>query len=98
VDNAVKYGTRGASKEVRVSVARAPDGVALRVADAGPGIPPEVRRRLFEPFARGGREETRTARGVGLGLALVRRYAEAMGASVDVESGPAGTIVSVRFH
>jgi len=98
VDNAVKYGGKGEGKGVRVLARRAPGGVALVVADRGPGIPPEVRARLFEPFARGGREETRTARGVGLGLALVRRYADAQGATVEVDSAAdRGTAVTVVF-
>jgi signal transduction histidine kinase len=69
-------------------------GVALRVRDDGPGITPEILARLFEPFATAGKG----ARGTGLGLAICRRSAEAMGASLDVETTPgAGTAFTLRF-
>jgi signal transduction histidine kinase len=98
VDNAVKYSARSATKDVLVSVRRDGDDVALAVADRGVGIEPEDRPRLFAPFQRGGREETRTAPGVGLGLALVKRYAEAHRAKVSLESEPGkGTTVTVLF-
>jgi signal transduction histidine kinase len=98
VDNAVKYSARSETKDVRVAVRRDGDGVVLSVADRGAGIAREDLPRLFAPFQRGGREETRTARGVGLGLALVKRYADAHRARVSLESEPGrGTTVSVRF-
>ena len=98
VDNAVKYSARSATKDVRVSVTRDGAGVALVVSDRGAGIAAGDRGRLFEPFSRGGREETRTARGVGLGLALVKRYADAHRAKVTLESEEGkGTTVTVRF-
>jgi signal transduction histidine kinase len=65
---------------------RAEDGcVRIEVRDDGPGIPDEVRARLFEPLA--------TARpgGIGLGLPLVRAIAEAHGGRVEIESDDAGT-------
>ena len=72
--------------------------VVLEVADRGVGIDPKVRRRLFEPFHRAGDEMTRSTAGVGIGLALVKRYAEAHGAKVGLESEVGrGTTVRVRF-
>ena len=77
VDNAIKYSARSPVKDVRVSLSRARGGLALVVADRGAGIPAADRRRVFEPFYRAGHEETRTARGVGLGHSLVARYPQA---------------------
>jgi signal transduction histidine kinase len=79
--------------ETAVSVAvRAVGGVLeVTVADDGPGIPPDLRGRVFEPFARGGRGST------GLGLAVVRTVAEAHGGSADLDTGATGTTVRVRF-
>jgi signal transduction histidine kinase len=73
---------------VRATTA-AHDGVAvLTVEDDGPGIPPELERRVFERFVRGGRGG---ARGSGLGLAIVRAVVEAHGGTVILERPPAGT-------
>ena len=99
LDNAIKYSARSDTKDVRVSVRRSTaGGVEVVVADRGVGIAKEDQARLFQPFSRGGREETRTARGVGLGLALVRHYADAHKAKVTLESAAGrGTTVVVRF-
>lgn len=64
----------------------------VRVVDAGPGIRPEVRDRVFEPFV------TTKRSGTGLGLAIVRRLIELQRGSVDVEStSPAGTSMLVAL-
>jgi signal transduction histidine kinase len=98
VDNAIKYSARSPTKEVLVAVVREGERTVLRVADRGVGMTAATRRRLFEPFRRAGDELTREAPGVGIGLALVRRYAEAHGARVFVESARGkGTTVEVRF-
>lgn len=98
VDNAIKYSARAPRKEVRVSLAREGDRLALTVADRGVGIDAPTRRRLFQPFQRAGDELTRQAPGLGIGLALVKRYAEAHHARVSLDSAPGeGTRVEVRF-
>ncbi len=73
------------------------DGTVLAVADGGPGIPPSLVPRLFEPFAQlGGTDGDDAGGGTGLGLALVRGLVEAMEGTVTVESTPgAGTTVTV---
>jgi two-component system OmpR family sensor kinase len=81
LQNAVDHTTDG--KEIAVG-SRIRDGVAeLWVRDAGPGIPPEERKRIFERFSRVG---ARRSDGAGLGLAIVRTIAEGHGGSVRVES------------
>jgi len=66
----------------------------VRVRDDGPGLPPEVLARLFEPFTTAGKG----ARGTGLGLAICRRTAEAMGATLEVQTAPGeGTAFTVLF-
>ena len=86
--NAVEHSPDGA--EVTLESRRAegsPGGVALAVRDRGPGVPADVRERIFEPFAAG---ERGTTRGTGLGLAVVRRVAESNGWRVAVTDAPGG--------
>ncbi|HEX4146111.1 MAG TPA: ATP-binding protein [Pirellulales bacterium] len=64
----------------------APDAVAICISDDGPGIDPQVRPRIFDPFY-SGRE---AGRGLGFGLPKCWRIATAMGGRIDVASGPAG--------
>lgn len=88
VENAEIYG--GGCLEVAVSLAdRRTDGVwvALRVDDAGPGVPPGQRERIFERFAR---ETNRPGPGVGLGLAIVARHVHWHGGQVEVGDRPGG--------
>ncbi len=59
-------------------------GVSLLVEDRGPGLPEEVRKRLFRPFATG------RADGVGLGLALTRRIIDLHGGRLSLEPRPLG--------
>ena len=61
-----------------------PDAVAVEVDDTGPGVDPATRRRLFEPLI------TTKEKGVGLGLALVKRIAERHGGSVEYADRPGG--------
>ena len=64
----------------------------MEVRDNGPGVPVKERERIFEAFYRIGDELRRTTPGTGLGLALVKRTAEAHGGSVrvgDLEEGGA---------
>ncbi len=67
------------------------DGMAMvEVADAGPGVPPEVMGRLFERFFRADPSRSRASGGSGLGLSIVAAIAEAHGGRVEVESPEGG--------
>ena len=89
LENARRYG--GGDIELRVADrgAAAAAFVSLSVSDHGPGVPPGMRERIFEPFFRmpGHAEQ---AGGVGLGLALVKQIAERHGGSVRCESREGG--------
>ncbi|MEZ4389500.1 MAG: ATP-binding protein [Polyangiales bacterium] len=84
IDNAIKYSGAGAAVTVRAAT-RA-EGVRLTVSDSGPGIEARHLPRLFERFYRIDSSRSRAVGGTGLGLAIVKHLAEAMGASVSVES------------
>ena len=77
LDNAEKYGRGAADRAVHVAVARRGDAVEIAVADRGPGVAERHRRRLFRPFWRGAGSDGPA--GLGLGLALSRSLARAMG-------------------
>jgi len=83
VSNAIKYNRPGGS--VRVSAELNERKVRLSVADTGIGIPEAARLELFEPFRRLGQEYSGID-GTGIGLAICRRLAEAMGGSVGFVS------------
>jgi two-component system sensor histidine kinase KdpD len=78
-----------------VTVSGTEDGrrVTLRVADRGPGVPPEQRARMFEPFQRLG--DAPAGDGVGLGLAVARGLTEAQGGTLVVEDAAGGGLVMV---
>jgi two-component system sensor histidine kinase KdpD len=80
-DRAIRV-TAGAVGDVQSQLGR----VYIKVTDEGPGIPAELRGRLFERFQRGGNSHPE---GLGLGLTIVRGFMEAQGGEVSVES-PAG--------
>lgn len=87
LSNAIKF-SRPADK-VMVSAKRETNqGVSIRVADTGPGIPPETLPRVFGRFERAGRQA-----GAGLGLSLVRSIIELHGGDIDITSSGAGTEV-----
>jgi signal transduction histidine kinase len=87
VDNAIKYSPR--PSRISLGLERQGPWAELWVADEGVGFEPQESRRLFDRFYRGGSEMTRRAKGTGLGLYLVREFAEAMNGRVLAESdGP----------
>jgi signal transduction histidine kinase len=82
VDNALKYSRKAEAKEIVLRCQSGEGGVELLVADRGPGVRRRHLRKIFEPFYRGESELTRTAKGTGIGLALVRGLVLQMGGSV----------------
>jgi signal transduction histidine kinase len=86
VGNAVKYTPDGGS--VDLSCDAAPPWVHIRVRDDGPGIPRDKQQKIFEPFMQVGRQLSSPQEGVGLGLAISRDLARAMGGELTVDSTP----------
>ena len=87
VSNALRVSGAGAT--VKVAVDRDEDDALLRVEDDGPGIPPELEARLFEPFSHGRTAGTREGL-VGLGLAITRDIVEAHGGVIRYARRPGG--------
>ena len=88
VDNAVKFTPPGGAIRiaVRTSESEGRPGLRVSVSDTGPGIPEEIRDRLFQKFVRGKHME----RGSGLGLAFCKLAVEAQGGRIEVQSAPGG--------
>jgi two-component system sensor histidine kinase AtoS len=78
---------------IKTSAHPGPDllSAEVTVSDSGPGIPPEIREHIFEPFV------TTNPGGTGLGLAITRRIVNAHHGTIDVESFPGGTIFHVNI-
>jgi signal transduction histidine kinase len=93
VANALAFTARGG---VVVGARRRGDSVAIEIWDSGLGIQPQDRARIFEEFVQVGNVERNRARGLGLGLAIVRRLAGLLGHRIELDSMPGrGTVFRV---
>jgi two-component system sensor histidine kinase/response regulator len=96
VENATRHAA--AATTVDVSAIRHADAIELRVADSGPGVPLELREKIFEPFVQldgSGRPLTRSGRG--LGLAFCKLAAAAHGGQIWIEDANPGAVFCVRI-
>src|SRR5690606_33337906 len=103
IANAVLYNREGGVVEVTARVqeadsrAWAASMIDLRVRDTGPGIPPDLRERVFERFFRVDQSRARHTGGSGLGLAICREVLTMHGGTIRVaESSAAGTTIEIR--
>jgi two-component system sensor histidine kinase KdpD len=88
VDNAVAHSPPGVA--VRVTAGAVLDRVDLRIVDQGPGVTADDRERIFQPFHRTGDSPRSAGAGVGLGLAVARGFARAIGGELSIEDTPGG--------
>ncbi|QDG52902.1 response regulator [Persicimonas caeni] len=99
IGNALRYTDEGL---VEIGVVEEDREYRFWVSDTGPGIAPEDRVRLFEPFERGDESRERQLPGAGLGLALVRDMTEALGGRIELDSevgtGSTFTVVLPSEH
>lgn len=97
LDNALRYGAADAPR-VTVSVRREADAALLCVTDNGPGLGAGVADDLTQRWMQGA-QGRQLGEGAGLGLSIVRRYAELLGAQLGLDKGPAGQglAASLRF-
>ena len=93
VGNAATYSPKGT--EINISASVRGNFIQVNVNDQGPGIPPSERKHAFEAFRRGVSEETGSAKGAGLGLAICKGLVEAHGGRIWIrKKAPPGTTVS----
>ncbi|HEX2573192.1 MAG TPA: hybrid sensor histidine kinase/response regulator [Polyangia bacterium] len=96
LDNAIRHAP--ARSEVQVTMSDVGDAVEIRVADAGPGIAPELRLKIFERYFQIDRaHRVSTVAGRGLGLAFCKIAVEAHGGTIWVEDGEPGAMFCVRL-
>lgn len=86
IDNACKYGLpNSGAGHITLTAKRTNKGVIFEVSDDGRGIVPKERRRLFRAFHKSAQDAAHSKPGVGLGLALCRRLARALGGELSLE-------------
>lgn len=94
VDNALTFTGQGA---VALHAGIEGEAAVIHVSDTGPGIPPELRDHIFEPFVQGDDSATRRFEGAGVGLAICRKLVEAMGGAIAVDSSDRGATFTVTL-
>lgn len=91
IENAARHSPSGSKVEIAAALRNRQLLISIR--DHGPGIPPEDRERVFEPFARLPRSVHAATQGAGLGLAVCRRLVEMASGRIWVEAAPEGGTV-----
>jgi len=94
IENSLKFCKTADKKEIRIRTHEENGTVKIMVSDTGPGIPKHALKKIFNDFYRVDNSLTRTTRGTGIGLALVKKFANLMGGTVNAENnqGPGCTI------
>lgn len=95
LDNALKFAAP--HTEIRLRGRREADDVVLEVTDRGTSISEHDLDRIFDPFVQADSSDTRRAEGIGLGLAIVRRLAEAHGGQVEARNEPPWVVLVVSL-
>ena len=96
VSNAIKFTPAGGT--VWVALETRPGAMELRVRDTGAGIAPDMLARVFDPFSQVDQSSTRTQRGLGIGLTLVRHFVERQRGSIEVASAGGGQGTTFTVH
>jgi signal transduction histidine kinase len=98
VDNAIKYATNQQQQQLDIRFfALSDDTLRVSVRDYGPGIEKQHIKRIFELFYRSGNELTREVKGTGIGLALVKKLANALSADISVKNRHPGADFRIDF-
>jgi signal transduction histidine kinase len=94
MENSMKFGKGSPRKEITLRLGQDDGRTQISLSDTGPGIPRHALKKVFEDFYRVSGPLTRTTKGTGIGLALVKKFVTAMGGSVAASNneGPGCTI------
>ena len=98
IENSMKFGKSASEREIGIQTVQEPNGVKIMVTDTGPGIPRHALKKIFNDFYRVDNSLTRTTRGTGIGLALVKKFVHLMGGTVTAadNEGP-GCTITIRL-
>jgi signal transduction histidine kinase len=94
IENSIKFGKSETTRQITIRTGYDNGCMNISVADTGPGIPRHALKKIFEDFYRVDNSLTRTTRGTGIGLALVKKFITLMGGNVTAANndGPGSTI------
>ncbi len=96
LENAVKYTPD--DKPVRVTLNTVPNALVLRVTDEGTGIPDSEKKKIFNKFYRIGNEESRKAKGTGLGLYLTNKIVQQHKGRITIKDNtPSGSVFEINL-
>ncbi len=97
LENAIKYSGNGGKAHIETHLSLQEDGqIKLEIKDQGVGIPEKEKKQIFQKFYRVGNEDTRTAKGTGLGLYIVDQIIRAHSGRISVhDNDPKGTVFEI---
>jgi signal transduction histidine kinase len=96
LDNALRYTPQGST--VQITCGQDTDNAFVRVADDGPGIPPDILLNVFEPMVRADSARSSRADGAGLGLTIAARLLQNQGGTIHAANAhPHGAVVTLRL-
>ncbi len=96
IENAIKYA--GTEKSIEVEISKDEQGIKIAVKDQGPGIPLDKQKIIFQKFVRLQNEETRSSKGTGLGLFIVKEFTNLCGGTITyLPNKDKGSVFELRF-
>ncbi|MEE4264992.1 MAG: HAMP domain-containing sensor histidine kinase [Desulfobacteraceae bacterium] len=98
IENSMKFGKGAPERDIHIRTGLEGRRVQIMVSDTGPGIPRQALKKIFNDFYRVENSLTRTTRGTGIGLALVRKFVRLMGGTVTAANNPgAGCTITISM-
>jgi len=88
LSNAVKHSPNGG--KIRILAQKTQNDIVMDIIDSGPGVAPDDRDRIFDPFYQGRKPSHGPTSGTGLGLSIAREYVKAQGGTLALMDGEAG--------
>ena len=98
IENSMKFGKSAAQRDIQIRTGLEGSHVKIMVSDTGPGIPRHALKKVFNDFYRVENTITRTTRGTGIGLALVKKFVHLMGGTVTAANNSgAGCTITISL-